>query len=263
MELNLDGRVAVVTGASKGLGAASAALLAAEGARLLLTARSADLLEREAAELRDAHGAKVAVCPADLTEPGAADAVAKAALDAFGRIDILINCAGAAQGGVFWEIADEVWDDALGLKLMGTVRMIRAVIPAMREQGYGRVVTVAGNNGRQPNPRTIPGSAANAALLAVTKGLADEVAKDGIAVNVVNPGPTRTARWTTLMENLGQASGRSAAEVEAGFIAEVPLGRLAEPEEIARFIVFLASDAAGNMTGASLTADGGQTRALA
>ncbi len=263
LDLNLKGKAAIVTGGNKGMGAATARRLAEEGAKVLLTARGAELLAGEAARLRDDYGAEAIAHAADLTEPGAADAVAAAALEAFGRIDILINCAGGALGGVFWEIPDQVWDDALALKLMGTVRMMRAVVPPMRARGYGRIVTVAGNAGRQPNPRTIPGSAANAALLAVTKGLADEVAADGIVVNVVNPGPTRTERWTTLMANLGEASGRSAAEVEAGFIAQVPMGRLAEPDEMARLIVFLASDAAAYMTGASLTADGGQTKALA
>lgn len=263
MDLELKGRAAVVTGGNKGLGAASARLLAAEGARLMLTGRNEPDLEAAARDMQGAGAAEVATIAADLTAPDAADRVAAAALEAFGRIDILINCAGASQGGVFWEIPDQVWEDSLALKFMGTVRMIRAVIPAMRAQGYGRIVTVAGNTGRQPNSRMLPGAAANAALLAVTKGLADEVAADGIAVNAVNPGPTRTERWNTLMKNLAKQSGSTVAEVEAGFMKDIPMDRLAEPEEIARTIVYLASDAAANITGTSVTADGGWTKALA
>ena len=263
MDLRLGGRIAVVAGGSKGLGAASARLLAEEGAKLVLAARGEATLDSLSRELRSAHGTDVAVVPVDLTSPDAADRVAAGALDAFGRIDILINSAGSSQGGVFWDIPDEVWEQSLALKFLGTVRMIRAVIPTMRQQGYGRIVTVVGNTGRQPNPGMLPGAAANAALLAVIKGLAEAVAPDGVVVNAVNPGPTRTERWSTLMENLAKGSDSTVEEVEAGFIKDIPMQRLAAPEEIARHIVFLASEAAANMTGSSLTADGGWTKALA
>ncbi len=198
-----------------------------------------------------------------MTRPEDAARVAAAAQDSFGRIDILVNCAGASQGGVFWDIPDEVWEDSLALKFMGTVRMIRAALPAMRAQKYGRIVTLVGNTGRQPNPRMLPGAAANAALLAVTKGLAEEVAGDGVVINAVNPGPTRTERWQTLMQNLAASTGRSVADVEGDFMQEIPMARLGEPDEIARLIAFLASDAAANMTGTSVSADGGWTKALA
>lgn len=263
MDLRLRGRVAVITGGSKGLGAASARLLAEEGAKLVLAARDGTPLDALAEQLRSASGADVTGVPVDLTTADGADAVAERALEAFGRIDILVNSAGSSQGGVFWEVSDDVWEQSLALKFLGTVRMIRAVIPTMRQQKYGRIVTIVGNTGRQPNPRMLPGAAANAALLAVTKGLAEELAADGIVINAVNPGPTRTERWTTLMTNLARQSGRTVEEVEAGFMEDIPMQRLAAPEEIARYIVFLASDAAANMTGSSITADGGWTKALA
>ena len=152
---------------------------------------------------------------------------------------------------------------SLALKFHGIVRIIRAVIPAMRWQKYGRIVTVVGNTGRLPNARMLPGTAANAALLAVTNGLADEVAADGIVVNAVNPGPSRTERWQTLMANLAKQGGKTVEEVEAGFMKEIPMRRLCAPEEIACCIVFLASEAAAKMTGSSITADGGWTRSLA
>ncbi len=263
MDMNLQEKVAVITGGNKGLGAASAALLAEEGAHLLITARDGKQLAETAARIRLDHNGMVETLSADLTEPDSADQIAQAALDAFGRIDILVNCAGASQGGVFWEIPDKIWEDSLSLKFLGTIRMIRAVIPQMRKQNYGRIVIVAGNAGKQPNARMLPGSAANAALLAVTTGLAQEVASDGIVVNAVNPGPSRTERLTTLMKNLASNSGTTVEDVEQGIIAEIPMNRLGEPVEIARLIVFLASDAAANITGTSITADGGGTKALA
>jgi NAD(P)-dependent dehydrogenase (short-subunit alcohol dehydrogenase family) len=263
MELNLQGKVAIVTGGNKGFGAASAYELAKEGAHLLITARNMADLEKTAALIRGEFSSRVEIISADLTNSGEAQRIAEVALGAYGRIDILINCAGASQGGVFWEIEDKVWEDSLALKFIGTIRMIRAVITTMRKQKYGRIVTVAGNTGKQPHARMLPGSAANAALLAVTSGLAEEVAADGIVVNAINPGPSRTERWITLMQNLATQSAKSVEEVEAGILADIPINRLGAPEEIARLITFLASDAAANMTGTSITADGGWTRALA
>lgn len=263
MDLFLNDKTAIVTGGSKGLGAASARLLAHEGARLFLTARNAGQLQSLAQQIEREFGTACAYLPADLTEPGAAQEIVKRAFEALGHVDILINCAGASQGGVFWEISDQVWADSLSLKFMGSVRMMRAVLPHMRERGSGRIVTVVGNTGRQPNARMLPGAAANAALLAVTAGLAQEVAGDGIAVLALNPGPTRTERWNTLMANLAEQSGRSVAEVEGGFLKDIPMDKLGNPEEVAGLIVFLASEAAANMTGTSLTADGGWTKAIA
>ena len=213
-------------------------------------------------EVRGA-GSEVMYRAADLTESDAAEQVVADALGHFSRIDVLVNSAGSSQGGVFWEIPDQVWEDSLALKFMGTVRMIRAVLPAMRSQRYGRIVTVVGNTGKQPGARLLPGSTANAALLALTRGLATEVAPDGITLNAVNPGPTRTERWTNMMARFAESSEITPAEVEQTFMDQVPQGRLGEPEEIARIIVFLASKHSGHITGTSVTADGGATQALA
>jgi 3-oxoacyl-[acyl-carrier protein] reductase len=263
MDLGLKDKAVIVTGASKGLGAASARRLAAEGAQLLLTARDGARMSAVAGAIDEEYGTACATVPADLTQAGAAKLVVTHAIDTLGRVDVLINCAGASQGGVFWEIPDQVWEDSFALKFMGTLRMMRAVIPHMREHSSGRIVSIVGNTGRQPSPRMLPGAAANAALLAVTAGLAEEVAADGIAVLALNPGPTRTERWTTLMEKLAKQSGRTVPEVEEDFMKDIPMNRLGEPEEIARLVAFLASEVAANMTGTSLTADGGWTKAIA
>ena len=263
MNFGLKGKIAVVSGGNKGLGAAAADALAAEGANLFLTARNVDELKDVASRISNSHGVQVETLAGDLTAPDTADLVAKAALQRFGRIDILINSAGSSQGGVFWEIPDSAWEDSLSLKFMGTIRMMRAVIPAMREQRYGRIISIVGNLAKQPNPRLLPGAVANAGLLVATTGLAQEVAKEGIVVLAVNPGPTRTERWKTLMENLAAQQKTSVEAIEAGIMEDIPMNRLAEPEEIGRIVAFMASDIAANMTGTSLTADGGWIKGLA
>lgn len=263
MDLNLNDKIAIVTGGNRGLGAASARMLASEGAQLLLSAHDGEKLDRIAEEISSQYDINVATYAADLTDTNTAERIVAAAVERFGRIDILINSAGASQGGVFWEIPDEVWHDSPNLKFMATIHMLRAVLPAMRENGYGRIVTVVGNTGKQPDARLLPGAAANAALLAVTKRLADEVAAQGIVVNAINPVPTRTERWNSLMTNLAASVDKLVSEIEADFMKKIPMDRLGEPDEIARIIAFVASDAAANMTGTSITADGGWTRALA
>lgn len=262
IDLKLSGKVAIITGGSKGLGAESARLLAADGARVALVSRTKATLDAFAAELTQAHKAEVMTIAADLSQPGSAEPVAETVLKRFGRIDILINSAGAAQGGVFWEIPEKVWEDGFALKFFGTVRMTRAVLPAMIAQGYGRIVHVVGDTGKQPNPRLLPGATANAALLALTKGLADEVGPRGIAVNAVNPGPTRTDRIATLFANLSKSTNKSLDEIEAGFMKDAALGTIGDPADVARVIVFLASDAAANITGTSILSDGGRSRAI-
>lgn len=263
MDLGLADKTALVTGGSKGLGAAAARRLAAEGAHLLLTARNEGQLTAVSCEIEDEYGVTCESFAADLTVAGAADAAVARAIERLGHVDILVNCAGASQGGVFWELPDQVWEESLSLKFLATIRMIRAVIPSMRARRSGRIVTVVGNTGRQPNARMLPGAAANAALLAVIAGLAQEVAGEGIVVLALNPGPTRTERWNTLMGNLAAQSGRTVAEVEGDILKDIPMNRIGEPDEVARHIAFLASEAAANMTGTSLTADGGWTKAIA
>ena len=237
-------------------------LAAAEGARLAVASRSSEALEAIASEIRNTGG-EVAVIAGDLTKPGDAARIVAETVARLGGLDILVVSAGAAQGGSFLELDDQVWADAFDLKFMGMVRMLRAAVPAMREGGGGRVVVVVGNNGRQPATAMLPGSAANAACLAVIKGLADAVAADGITINALNPGPTRTGRWARLIQNLSRQTNRPAEEVEAEQLARMPMGRIGEPDTMGRLVAILASDLADMVTGTSLTADGGATKSLA
>jgi len=262
MNLQLKGKVALITGATGGLGTACARELADEGASLFLTARTETSLAELADRLQARGGGDVNCLPADLTMPDSASSVVDAATAIGGRLDILVNCAGASAGGLFWELPDSAWEDSMALKFMATVRMIRAVLPGMIERRYGRIVTLVGNTGREPDPRMLPGAAANAGLLAVTAGLAREVAGQGVVINAVNPGPTRTDRWEGMMESFAARSGKTPEEEEQKFLSAIPQKRLGTPGEIARLVAFLASDAAPHVTGRSITADGGAARAI-
>lgn len=263
MDLRLRGKVAMVSGASKGIGRAIAAGLAEEGVNLALNARGSELLGKVAEEITREHAVQTLAVPGDMSRLEDIRALVQETLDRFGRVDILVNCAGSSQGGILWEVPDEVWLDSWGLKLFGYVRLMREVIPHMMAQGGGRIVNVVGNSGKQPFPTMLPGGSANAALLTITKGAADALAKHNIVVNAVNPGPIRTERWDSLMERLGKTLGVSAAEYEASYVREIPAGRIGRPEEIADLVVFLASERASYMSGISITADGGMTKSMA
>jgi NAD(P)-dependent dehydrogenase (short-subunit alcohol dehydrogenase family) len=263
MDLGFKNKIAIVTGASKGIGAACAEILAAEGAKVVLVARTPRYLDALAKRLSKRYRTEVGFIAADMGARGSADYVAKEVLGAFGRIDILINSAGSSQGGLFWEVTDDTWDAALQLKFLGAVRMVRAVLPAMRRQKYGRIVNVAGNTGRQPHPRLLPGSTTNAALLSFTKGLSEEIMKYGIYINALQPGPTQTEHWDKLMTNLSRGTGFTPRAFEKEFMKEIPMRRVAAAIEMARPVIFMASDLASYMTGRSIIVDGGWTKDLA
>jgi 3-oxoacyl-[acyl-carrier protein] reductase len=260
MELRLRGKVAMVSGASKGIGRAVALGLAEEGVHLALNARGAPLLEQAAGEIARRYDVTVLPVPGDMSRAEDIQGFVGRTMERFGRVDILVNSAGSSQGGIFWEVPDQIWQDSWGLKLFGYVRLMREVVPHMIRQGGGRIVNVIGNTGKQPIQTMLPGASANAALLAINKGVADTLARHNIVVNAVNPGPIRTERWDTLMERLGKAVGMSAPDYEASFVKDIPLGRVGRPEEMADLVVFLASERAGFITGTSITADGGMTR---
>lgn len=257
MNLGLEGRTGLVFGASRGIGAASARALHAEGVALALTARSHEALDASLAAMPGSLP-----LTADLTRPGDAEAAVEAALTHHGRIDLAVISAGAAQGGAFTDLDDDVWSSALELKFMGMVRALRALVPPMRKAGSGRILVIVGNNGVQANKVMLPGSAANAACLAVIRGLAEDVAAHGIRINALNPGPTRTDRWNLQIERLSQSQGRPGAEVEADLLSAQPLGRIATADEMGRLAAMMLSDAADMLVGTSLTADGGATRRI-
>lgn len=257
MNLGLEGRSALVFGGSRGIGAATARALHGEGVRVAVTGRSDAALAPILAELPGAIG-----LTADLTSPGDAERCVAEAVAQLGKLDLAVISAGAAQGGDFLSLDDKVWSDALELKFLGMIRAVRALVPPMAQAGFGRILVIVGNNGKQPSGAMLPGSAANAACLAVIRGLADVVAPQGIRLNALNPGPTRTDRWAGMLTRFAANDTRSEAEIEAGLLAAQPLGRIAEADEIGQLAAMMLSDAADMLVGTSLTPDGGSTKGI-
>jgi 3-oxoacyl-[acyl-carrier protein] reductase len=262
MDLGLSGRRALVTGASRGIGAATAEALAAEGASLALLARSGDALAERARALEKKHGVRAIPVPVDLARAADLAAAVARAIDGLGGVDILVNNAGASPFGSLDQIDDATWQESIDLKLMGYVRAIRAVLPAMRAQRSGRIVNVLGSAGVSASEAYALGCL-NTALAHVTRSTALLVARDGIRVVAVHPGPTATERLLGGMQAAARAAGLSAATYVEQFGRDnVPLGRIATPEEVARMIAVLASDAASFVTGSALQIDGSVTRSV-
>jgi 3-oxoacyl-[acyl-carrier protein] reductase len=240
MDLELRGKTALVTGASKGIGKAVALGLAAEGARVAVVARDAGLLDKVAAECRDRSRQDAIAVAADLSRLDEVARVTSEVKQRLGRIDVLVNNAGA----------------------IGYIRMARAVFPLMQEQGGGRICNVVGAAGRNPAATYLTGGAANAALINFTKGLADLGAPSKILVTAVSPAATRTERWDALIAQQAAASGRSAEDLQAEAEAPYKLGRIATSEDIADMVCFLVSARASFVTGICITVDGGATRGV-
>jgi 3-oxoacyl-[acyl-carrier protein] reductase len=262
MELALRGKIALVSGASEGIGRAIAQALAAEGVHLTLCARRAAPLQELTTALAARHGITALPVAADLsTEAGIATLV-QAHGERFGALDILVNNAGSIRAGSLLTKTEAEWQEDFALKFWGYVRLTRAVWPWLIERGGGRVLNIIGSAGRQPSAGYVAGGAANAGLMNLTKALGDEGAPHGILVNAINPGPVRTARWQSLMQRQAAERGISVAALEAEQLAHVPLRRGAEPQEIASAAVFLCSAAASYVTGTTLQVDGGLARCI-
>ena len=261
MDLELTGKTALVTGASKGIGKAIARGLAQEGARVAICSRDATALGAAAKDIAGGRG-DVVVIPADLSRESEVQRVAEDAAGRLGRIDILVNNAGAIRGGDFLKIPDEQWTGDWSLKLLGYIRMARAVSPQMQAQGGGRICNVVGAAARNPTSTYLPGGAANAALINFTKGLADLGAPSRILVTAVSPAATRTERWDSLMAQQAAAAGKSVEAFRAENEKTYPLGRIATSEDIADVVCFLVSARASFITGICITVDGGATRGV-
>ncbi len=260
MDLGLNGKRAIVTGASRGIGNACALALAAEGARVCVTARDEQLLAQTVQDIEAAGGEGMYVA-ADLMSLEGCQDVVDACVAKWDGVDVLINAAGAARGGDILELPAEVIADALALKSYGYMRMAQRVIPHMQQNKWGRIVNIAGGAGASPARGNIPTSIANAAVYNITRALSDAVAGDGIQVNVINPGMTNTQRARDLQQARADKEGRDVEEVLKELGARLPAGRIAEPEEIARVACFLASEACSYVNGSSLYMDGGARRA--
>src|SRR5213594_4791842 len=241
MNLELNDKVVVVTGASRGIGRAIALGMATEAARVVAVARDKTALDKLVTEARARSKKDAVAVGADLSQLAEVERVVEEARRAGGgRIDVLVNNAGAIRGGGFLDMPDAQWLNDWSLKLMGYIRMARAVFPIMKAQGGGRIVNVVGAAARNPTATYLPGGAANAALVNFTKGLADLGAECGILVTAVSPAATRTERWDQLMEQQAKAAGKTVDEMRATAEAPYKLGRIATPEDIADLVCFLA-----------------------
>lgn len=254
MELGLENKVVMVTGGSKGIGLACARAFLAEGAKVGIVSRSAENLAKAGAEL--GTGTEVATHAADLIDAAAAAGAVDAIEAALGPIDILITSAGAAQRTPVDELTPAHWRAAMDAKYFSYVNVIDPVIKRMAARGRGVIVNVIGQGGKVASPIHLPGGSANAALMLATAGLANAYAGRGVRVVGLNPGLTATGRVAEGMKADAAARGISVeAALEAG-VAKIPLGRMAEPEEIAATALFLASDKASYVTGVTISMDG-------
>ena len=257
MELELEGRVALVTGGTQGIGRATAIRLAQEGAAVVIAARGREGLDAVAAEIR-ATGGKVAAVQADVAKAADCERLVGEVIKAFGRLDILVNNAGTSSTGEFESVTDETWREDLELKLFGAIRLARLAIPHMKQQGGGRIVNITTIGAKQPRARSMPTTVTRAAGLAFTKALSKEYAAHNILVNTVCIGLIRSAQ----QDAKAAKANLTAEQFYANLGKDIPLGRVGLPEEVANVIAFLVSGAASYVTGSSINLDGGTSGVL-
>ncbi|HLT76933.1 MAG TPA: SDR family oxidoreductase [Ferrovibrio sp.] len=257
MDLQLAGKVAIVTGASKGIGRAIAETLAGEGMKLVLAARSRDLLETLAGSLTT----ECLVQAVDLRDPAEPARLVQAAVQRFGGVDLLVNNAGATRRGDFLTLSDEDWQDGFALKFFGAMRLSRAAWPQLQKSS-GSIVSIIGVGGRTGQAEFAIGGSVNAAAMNLTKVLADRGVADGVRVNAINPGTIATERLQVRIRSFAAEHGISEAEAAERMPRAMGVARFGEPAEIARAVAFLASPQAAYLNGAIIDVDGGLTRTL-
>ncbi len=255
MDLGLKGRVAIVTGASRGIGRACAAELLAEGAHVVVASKDP---ARNAAACKELGKiGRVLGVAIDIADDASIAAMVGRTLAEFGRLDILVNNAALVSPGDLFTLTDAEWKESFEKKLNGFARCMRHAIPPMRARKWGRIVNVTGGAGRQPQPNAVATGMNNAAILNLTKAMANDLAKDGILLNAVVPSSTLTERLEETIRKTAAQSGKSEAEILKERGAKFPLGRLAKPAEVAAVVAFLASDRASYVIGCAWPVDGG------
>lgn len=259
-EKKLNGKVAIVTGAGKGIGRGIAGRLAAEGARVVLCSRTQADLDAVAGQIRDAGGEALAVA-LDLREPESAARLIGAAVERFGKIDILVNNAGATQRGDLLELDDAVLEDGFALKFFGAARITRAAWPHLKSSG-GSVVMIGGIGGWTPGAEFVAGGSVNAALQAFTKSVAELGLRDGVQVNLINPGTIRTDRFTARLARLAAKEGIAPGEAEAAFLARQRITKIGEPADIAALVTFVVGQEGRLLHGSLIDMDAGATKSI-
>ena len=257
MDLLLSNKVAIVTGAGRGIGKAIAETLSAEGMKVVLAARSHDQLDAITKSLPE----ESLVQAVDLREPESAGQIVSTTIEKFGRLDLLVNNAGATKRGDFLTLTDDEWTDGFALKFYGAMRFSRAAWPHL-QASQGTIINIIGIGGRTGSAEFTIGGAVNAALMNLTKALADRGVKDGVRVNAINPGSITTERLRTRIRNYAREQGIDLEEAAQRLSREMKIARFGDPAEIARAVAFLASPQAAYIQGAILDVDGGTTRTL-
>lgn len=262
MDLGIAGKVALVCGSSAGLGRAIADALAAEGCRVAVNGRDQERLNHAVALLAQRHETEIAGFRADVSVPAQTTDLVDQVRQRFGSLDILVCNAGGPSAAPFERTPPEHWQAALDLNLLSTVHLCRAAVPLMRERRWGRIICLTSVAARQPIAGLILSTTARAGVLGFSKCLSDELAGEGITVNAVCPGYMHTDRVTDLVAQRAAQTQRSTHQILAGYVADIPAGRMGEPEELAAAVAFLASEKAGYITGVALQVDGGYIRSI-
>ena len=262
MDLGLKNRIALVAASSTGLGKAVAMGLAREGAKLALCSRNPATLNRTAGEIRRETGVEILAVPVDVTDEEEVHAFVDGATTHFGQVDICVTNAGGPPAKPFDATTLDEWRRAIDLNLMSTLFLAREVLPGMRERGWGRLITITSLTVKQPLDGLILSNTVRAAVAGLVKSLSNEYAAHNVLVNNVCPGYTATDRLQELASALAKQSGTSEAEIQKRWTAQIPMGRLAQPEEFADAVVFLSSERASYITGQSILIDGGFAKGL-
>jgi len=257
---NLNGKVAIITGGSRGIGRAIALRLARDGARVVLCARGLDALNEVAGEINSSGGQALPVA-ADLRMPLEPARVADVAMKTYGGIDIVVNNAGATKRGAFLELSDDDWADGFALKFFGAVRLTRASWPELKKRG-GSVLHISGAGGRTPGPEFTIGGSVNAALLSFTKAMADAGIADGIQVNAINPGTIRTGRLQLRLASIVKEQHIDFETAERRFVQESKVTRIGEPEDVANLVAFVVGPEGRFLQGSLIDLDGGSTKTI-
>jgi len=257
MDLGLSGRVAIVTGASRGIGNACAAELAAEGAHVVAVSRDAVRNAAACVTLMAQAKGRVIGAPADLNDPVAVQAVFDRTMTEFGRLDILVNCAAVIGRGDFFSFDDPKWAKLFDDKLNGAARCTRLAAVLMRQRRWGRIINVLGGAARQPQPAAVSVGLNNAAILNLIKALAGDLARDNVLINAVIPSVIRSERLDDTIRAEAARAGKSEAEMRVQRVSRIPLGRMGEGCEVAAVVAFLASERASFVTGCAWNVDGG------
>ncbi len=262
MELGLTGRVAIVTGSSQGIGKTIALGLSQEGAKVTICARSEDVLRKTAQQIQRQTGNEVLPVRTDLSKREDISALVKKSIDHFRRIDILVNNTGGPPSTAFIETSSEQWRGASSLLLMSVVDACQAVIPHMKKARWGRIINMTSFAAKQPIDGLILSNTIRAGILGLSKSLSNELAPYNILVNAVCPGYTMTKRVEELARARAKQEGKTSDEIVRSWESQIPLGRIAQPAEIASLVVFLASEPASYITGAVMQVDGGVIKAV-